>query len=229
MTLAERYGVGATRRADERGSSTTRNRSSAREIASWPDGTRDVRRLPRLGRHRRRATCRIEVEIAIDGDEVTVDFSRLGADGARSAQRHALVHEATVYQAVMSAVSARDPDHVRRVPAGHCRDEARHGRTRRDARRFVDARRHRLPHVRRGQRGARPADPAPRAGRRRGRQHARDLRRHCPRRRARSSTTSSSSARGVRVRPPTATTASPTRARRRRTSPSRWPSRSSRS
>ena len=129
----------------------------------------------------------------------------------------------------MSAVSSDDPDDVGRVPAGQRRHEAGHGRPRRDAGRVDHARRHRLPHVRRGQRRARAADPAPRAGRGRGRQHARDLRRQATGAASRSSTSSSSSARGARARPPTATTGCATRLRPRRTSRSRWPSRSSRS
>ena len=125
-------------------------------------------------------TCGSRSSSTIRGDEVIVDLSRLGADGARRAQLDALVHRGDRLPGGHVRGQLRDPDHVRRVPAGQRRHEARHGRARRDAGRLDDARRHRLPHVRRGQRRARAADPAPRAGGGRGRQHARDLRRRRP-------------------------------------------------
>ena len=60
------------------------------EIASWPDGVAeftdfigsdgiDVCDVP------------ITVRLTVQGDELTADFSRVGADGARLAQLHAVV------------------------------------------------------------------------------------------------------------------------------------------
>jgi 5-oxoprolinase (ATP-hydrolysing) len=78
------------------------------EIASWPDGTASfVDYLDSDGIDI--ADVRVEVELRIHGDEVTVDLSRSApmVRGALNSTRS--FTEATVYQAVMSAVSSHIP------------------------------------------------------------------------------------------------------------------------
>ena len=125
----------------------------------------------------------ITATVTIDGDEITADLTESAPMVRGLAQLHALVHPGLRLPGGPLRADGRDPEHLRRVPADPRADEAGHGRRGRDAGRVVDARRHRLPRARRGQRRARAADPRPRAGRRRGRQHARDLRRRPARRR----------------------------------------------
>jgi 5-oxoprolinase (ATP-hydrolysing)/N-methylhydantoinase A len=78
------------------------------EIASWPDGTATfVDYLDSDGIDV--GDVRIEVELTVHGDEVTVDLSRAApmVRGALNSTRS--FTEATVYQAVMSAVSSEIP------------------------------------------------------------------------------------------------------------------------
>jgi 5-oxoprolinase (ATP-hydrolysing) len=78
------------------------------EIASWPDGTASfVDYLDSDGIDV--SDVRIEVELRVHGDEVTVDLSRSApmVRGALNSTRS--FTEATVYQAIMSAVSSEIP------------------------------------------------------------------------------------------------------------------------
>ena len=78
------------------------------EIASWPDGTASfVDYLDSDGIDV--GDVRIEVELRVHGDEVTVDLSRSApmVRGALNSTRS--FTEATVYQAIMSAVSSEIP------------------------------------------------------------------------------------------------------------------------
>ena len=105
--LAARYGVERLAQLMNRLVDHTEHVVRA-EIASWPDGTASfVDYLDSDGIDVR--DVRIEVGVTIDGDEVTVDLS--GSDpmvrGALNATRS--FTKATVYQAIMSAVSTDIP------------------------------------------------------------------------------------------------------------------------
>ena len=145
------------------------------EIATWPDGTAsftdylgsdgvDVCDVP------------ITAHVTIAGDEVTADLTDSAPMVRGSLNSTRSFVQACVYQAVRAALTRRGAEHGRRLPPDPHPHQARNGRRRRDARRLLDARRHGLPHPRRGQRRARPTAAASRARRGRGRQHARDLR-----------------------------------------------------
>ena len=125
----------------------------------------------------------ITATVTIDGDEITADLTDSAPMVRGSLNSDALVHPGLRLPGGPLRAHGRDPEHLGRVPADPRADEAGHDRRGRDARRVVDARRHRLPRARRGQRRPRAARARPRRRRRRGRQHARDLRRRPPRRR----------------------------------------------
>ena len=112
LELVERHGREQLRRADDRRSSTTPSGSSGTRSHGWPDGTAtftdilgsdgiDVVDVP------------ITATVTIAGDEVTVDLTRVGADGARRAQLDALVRRGV------------------RLPGGAVRARGRRCRTRR--------------------------------------------------------------------------------------------------
>ena len=176
------------------------------EIATWPDGTASF--TDYLGSDGidivRRPDHRARDDRGRRGDGRP---DRLGADGARRAQQHALVRAGLRLPGRARRADRRGAEHRRRVPADPRADEAGHRRRGGDAGRLLDARRHRLPRARRRQRRARAADPGSRRRRGRGRKHARDLRLRAARTAAASSSTSSSSAPGARRRRRTETTA----------------------
>jgi N-methylhydantoinase B len=78
------------------------------EIASWPDGTASF--VDYLDSDGIDVTdVRIEVELRVHGDEVTVDLSRSAPMVRGSLNSTRSFTEATVYQAIMSAVSSEIP------------------------------------------------------------------------------------------------------------------------
>jgi hypothetical protein len=177
-----------------------------REIASWPDGTATFTDyLDSDGIER--ADVRITATVRIEGDEITADLTDCAPMVRGSLNSTRSFIEACVYQAVRCALTVEIPNTSGRIPADPRADEARHDRRGRDARRVVDARRHRVPGARRRERRTRAARADARARGRRGRQHARHLRRRPARTAAAaSSSTSSSSAPGAARRKTTATT-----------------------
>ena len=227
--------AGARRAVRARAAREPDGRAGRLHRAARPAGDRhlarrdgDVHRLPRLGRidgPRRADTARV----TIAGDEVTADLTESSpmVRGSLNSTRSFVM--ACVYQAVRCALTSRCRTRGAFRPVTRP-DEAGHRGRGRDARRFVDAWRDRVPGPRRAQRRARAAHPGPGPGRGRGRQHARDLRRRRPERRR--------PVRLLRARrrhlgrhaaSATATTGSRTPRASPRTSRSRWPSRSSRS
>ena len=146
------------------------------EIATWPDGSAsftdyldsdgiDVCDVP------------ITAHVTIAGDEVTVDLTDSApmVRGALNSTRSFV--QACAYQAVRAALTVEVPNTAGAFRPINVLTQPGHGRGGRHARRVLDARRHRLPRARRGQRRARAADPRAGARGRRRRQHARDLRR----------------------------------------------------
>ena len=204
--LGRRLRPRPARRADERpdrpqrAARATGDRGLARRH-------RHLHRLPRLGRDRaaRRA------DHGHRDDRRRRDHRRLHrvlADGPGRAEQHALVHPGVRLPGGPLGRQRRGPEHVGRLPADPRADEAGHDRTRRDAGRVVDARCHRLPRARRGQRRARaarsrPGSAPPARAATRSRCSAPTARTA----RGGSSSTSSSSARGAGRPPATATTA----------------------
>ena len=114
--LAERYGPERLMQLMTRLVDHT-ERIVRREIADVARRQGDLRRLPRLGRHRRRRRA----HRGRAGDPRRRGDRRplgLGADGARRAQLDALVHRGDRLPGGHVRRQLRDPDHVRRVPAG---------------------------------------------------------------------------------------------------------------
>ena len=86
------------------------------EIATWPDGTRLLHRLSRLGRRRRprRADHGARDDRRRRGDGRP---DRLVADGARLAEQHALLRPGLRLPGGARGADRRGPEHGRRVPA----------------------------------------------------------------------------------------------------------------
>ena len=186
--LRRRAGAAGARRAPRPGGAralTTElidytERLVRQEIPSWPDGTAtftdflgsdgiDVFDVP------------ITATVTIAGDELTVDLTESApmVRGSLNSTRSFVAGVRLPRRALRAR--GRRAEHLRRVPARERADEAGDGLRGDDARRVVDARRHGLPGARRAERRARAADPRPHPGGRRGRQHARDLRRRATR------------------------------------------------
>ena len=128
---------------------------------------RGVRRLHRLGRDRRlRRQDRRPAHR--QGRRAGRRLLRVGADGARLAQLHALLRRGRGLPLRDDRLVGRHPAHGRGAAPDHRRDAARHRAPRRHAERVVDAGRGRVPRLGRRQRRARAAGPgADRRGRRR--------------------------------------------------------------
>ena len=99
------------------------------EIASWPDGTATLRRLPRLRRHRRaRRADRGRAHDRTATKSPPTSPTRRRWCAARSTRTRSFT-EATVYQAVMSARQRRDPEH-RRARSGRSTSSRSRARSR---------------------------------------------------------------------------------------------------
>ena len=170
----------AARRADDRPDRAHRAaRAAARSPAGPTARATFTDYLDSDGIERRDVPITATVTIA--GDEITADLTESSPMVAGRARTRRARSSRRASTRRCARRSRRDPEHVGRVPADPRADEAGDDRARRHAGRVVDARRHRLPRARRGQRRARAADPGSRAGRGRGRQHARGLRRRARR------------------------------------------------
>ncbi len=142
-------------------------------MARWDCG---VHRLHGLGRDRC-AGCAAHRPTHHSGRRVDCRLHRVGTDGARCTELHAVVCRGNGVPHGHGSVGDRHHTHWRRDTPDHGRNQAGNRHARRDAGSLVDARRYGLSVVRCDERSARATRPAPGAGCRGRRQHACILRR----------------------------------------------------